>query len=132
MDQLRFMPADSAARLRRVAPDAFAILVLGLVLLFFYWGFLLGRVFIWDDTLMEFYPGVNYFAKSIKSGRFPLWFPGVRDGMPFYSDPQMAVFYPLQWLLVPFVRDGRLPFLVYQRYIVLHYLIGGLLMYAFL
>ena len=44
----------------------------------------------------------------------------------------MAVFYPPQWLLVPFVEDGRLPFLVYQRYIVLHYLLGGLLMYAFL
>jgi len=116
----------------RLISDAIAIAALVLVLAFFYWGFWVGRSYIWDDTLQEFYPGVNYFAQSIRAGRFPLWFPGIRDGIPFYSDPQMTVFYPPQWLLVPFVHQGRLPFLVYQRYIILHYLLGGLLMYAFL
>jgi hypothetical protein len=113
-------------------PDAVAIAVLALTLFLFYWGFWMGRSYISDDTMAEYYPGVNYFAKSIHAGRFPLWFPGVRDGLPFYSDPQVTVFYPPQWLLVPFVKDGRLPFLVYQRYIVLHYLLGGLFLYAFL
>jgi hypothetical protein len=112
--------------------DRIAMAALVLVLVFFYWGFWVGRSYMSDDTLTEFYPGVNYFAKSIQAGRFPLWFSGVRDGLPFYSDPQMAVFYPPQWLLVPFVESGRLPFLVYQRYIVLHYALGGLFMYAFL
>ena len=125
-------PEDKVIRVRRLAPDAAAVVVLVLVLALFYWGFLLGRYFIWDDTLSEFYPGVNYFAESIKAARFPLWFPGVRDGMPFYSDPQTAAFYPPQWLLIPFVQNGRLPFLAYQRYIVLHYLLGGFFMYAFL
>ncbi len=122
----------STTRLRQLAADAAAVAVLALVLTLFYWNFLFGRCFIWNDTLTEFYPGVNYFAKSIRAGRFPLWFPGVHDGQPFYSDPQMAVFYPPQWLLIPFVQNGRLPFLVYQRYIVLHYLFGGLFMYALL
>ncbi len=117
---------------RRWNPDAVAIAALVLTLVFFYWGFWVGRSYISDDTLMEYYPGVNYFAKSIQAGRFPLWFPGVRDGLPFYSDPQVTVFYPPQWLLISFVRDGRLPFLVYQRYMVLHYMLGGLFMYAFL
>jgi hypothetical protein len=125
-------PTALAARKRRLSPDALAVVVLVLVLVCFYWGFLVGRSYIWDDTLTEFYPGVNYFAKSIQAGRFPLWFPGIRDGIPFYSDPQATVFYPPQWVLVPFVQQGRLPFLVYQRYIVLHYLLGGLFMYAFL
>ena len=124
-------PLD-AARLRRLADDAGAMAILAMFLGFFYWGFLNGRCFIWDDTLTEFYPCVNYFATSLHAGRFPLWFPGVHDGMPFYSDPQMAVYYPPQWLLIPFVHNGRLPFLVYQRYIVLHYLLGGVFMYAFL
>lgn len=122
----------NAARLRRLAPDVGAVAILAVFLGFFYWGFLNGRCFIWDDTLTEYYPGVSYFAKSLHAGRFPLWFPGVRDGSPFYSDLQIAVFYPVQWLLIPFVHNGRLPFLVYQRYIVLHYLLGGLFMYAFL
>ena len=125
-------PAVDPTRVKRLSSDAVAVAVLALLLALFYWGFLLGRHFIWDDTLEEFYPGVNYFATSIHAGRFPLWFPGVRDGSPFYSDIQLAVFYPLQWVLVPFVQDGRLPYLVYQWYIVFHYLLGGLFMYAFL
>ncbi|HUJ09659.1 MAG TPA: YfhO family protein [Verrucomicrobiae bacterium] len=113
-------------------PDVIAIAVLMGFVAFFYRDFLMGTHFIWEDTLTEFYPGINYFARAIHAGRFPLWFPGVHDGMPFYSDPQMSVFYPLQWLLVPFVHNGRLPFLVYQRYIILHYALGGVLMYLFL
>lgn len=126
------IPTFDRERLRRIAPDALAVALLAVFLTFFYWDFLMGRSFMWDDTLAEFYPGVNYFAKSIQAGRFPLWFPGVRNGIPFYSDPQMSVFYPPQWLLVPFVHKGWLPFLVYQRYIVLHYFLGSVLMYAFL
>jgi hypothetical protein len=121
-----------AARLRRLAPDVGAVAFLIACLSFFYWDFLNGRCFIWDDTLTQFYPGVNYFAKSVHAGRLPFWFPGVRDGSPFYSDIQVGGFYPVQWLLIPFVHNGRLPFIVYQRYIVLHYLFGGLFMYAFL
>jgi hypothetical protein len=123
---------DNVTRARRIAPDGVALAALALALLLFYWGYLIGRHFIWDDTLMEFYPGVNYFAASIHAGRFPLWFPGVHDGQPFYSDPQLAVFYPPQWILIPFVEHGRLPFVAYERYIVLHYLFGGLFTYAFL
>src|SRR5579859_3167 len=112
--------------------DYRAIVFLGCVLIFFYWNFLAGQTYVWDDNLTEFYPGVNYFAKSISAGRFPLWFPGVHDGQPFYSDPQIGVFYPPQWLLIPFVQGGRLPFVVFQRFIVLHYLLGAVFMYAFL
>ncbi|HUI08231.1 MAG TPA: YfhO family protein [Verrucomicrobiae bacterium] len=125
-------PEANPGRASRLSPDAVAVVILAAALAFYYWGFLLGHHFIWDDALEEFYPGVNYFAKSIRAGRFPLWFPGVRDGSPFYSDIQIAVFYPLQWLLVRFVQNGRLPYLAYQWYIVLHYLLGSLFMYAFL
>jgi hypothetical protein len=104
------------------------VCILGL----FYRGLLAGPSRIADDTVTEYYPGVNYFAKSIAAGRFPLWFPGVRDGAPFYSDTQIAVFYPLEWLLPMFVKDGQLLSLVYQRYIFLHCLLGAGFAYAFL
>jgi hypothetical protein len=116
----------------RSSSDLWAITLLVSVVLFFYWDFVTGRNYVWDDTLKEYYPGVNYFARSIAAGRFPLWFPGVRDGSPFYSDTQIAVFYPLQWILPLFVKAGRLPFLVYQRYIILHCLLGAVFAYAFL
>jgi hypothetical protein len=115
-----------------MASDICAISFLTAFLAFFYWDFLNGRCFIWDDTLTQFFPAVNYFARTVHAGHLPLWLPGVRNGSPFYSDVQVGGFYPLQWLLIPFVRNGRLPFVVYQRYIAFHYLIGGLFMYAFL
>src|SRR5438876_789555 len=121
-----------ASPTRPATTELCAIALLICVVVFFYWNLLTGRSYITDDTLKEYYPGVNYFAKSIAAGRFPLWFPGVRDGLPFYSDTQIAVFYPLQWCLPFFVKDGRLPFLVYQRYIVLHCLLGALFAYGFL
>jgi hypothetical protein len=119
-------------KLGQIFPDILAVCMLAGLLAFFYWNFLVGQCFMWDDTLAEFYPGANYFAKSIRAGQFPLWFPGVRDGIPFYSDPQMAVFYLPQWLLIPFAHNGWLSFLVYQKYIVLHYFMGSVFMYAFL
>jgi hypothetical protein len=118
--------------MRRSTGDLWALTLLACVLGFFYWDFLTGRSYVWDDTLKEYYPGVNYFAKSVAAGRFPLWFPGVRDGSPFYSDTQIAVFYPLEWLLPLFVKAGRLPLLAYQRYIFLHCLLGAVFAYAFL
>src|SRR5580700_3123426 len=85
--------------MRRSSDDLWALTLLISVVLFFYWDFVAGRAYVWDDTLKEYYPGVNYFAKSIAAGRFPLWFPGVRDGSPVYTDTQIAVFYPFEWFL---------------------------------
>ena len=117
---------------RQSLVEVCVVSALVLFLAWFHWDFVNGRRFIFDDTLQQFYPGANYFSTSIASGRFPLWFPGVRNGLPFYSDTQLAVFYPLQWVLPLFVKEGRLPFIVYQRYIFLHCLLGGVFMYAYL
>ena len=106
--------------------------ILGILfcLLYYYHAFLTGQVFGWDDDLYQFYPGANYFATSIADGNFPFWLPGLRCGMPFYSDVQMGVFYPLKWLLVLFVNHGELSQQAYQVYLVFQYFIGGTLFYA--
>jgi hypothetical protein len=127
----RLPPRDAAAGRGRAA-DAAAVGALWLLTLAFYMEFFRGEVFMWEDLLAQYYPGANHFAVSIASGRFPLWFGGVRNGVPFAADPQMGVFYPLNWLLALFVRDGQLPFVVYQRFVVLHYLLGGWFCYMFL
>lgn len=120
-----------------VSPKARKLLVgllplLGILccLLFFYRAFLAGKVFGWHDDLFQFYPGANYFARSIESGVFPFWLPNLRCGMPFYSDVQMGLFYPLKWLLVLFVNHGELSQQAYQVYLVFQYFIGGTLFYA--
>lgn len=98
----------------------------------FYVDYLLVDAFIWDDALFEIYPGVHYFATAVRAGRFPLWISGVHNGVPFYSDIQLGIFYPPTWLLVIFAGAGRLPVVVYQWYLVLHVLLGGMLMFRFL
>ena len=103
-----------------------------LFLFIFYFGFILGMSYIWEDLLYVFYPGANYFAVSIAQGQFPFWMSGVRCGMPFYSDIQMGVFYPLKWLLVPFAGSGQLPFQIYQIYVVLQLALGAFFMTLFL
>ncbi|MEI8316090.1 MAG: hypothetical protein WCG79_11655, partial [Verrucomicrobiota bacterium] len=98
----------------------------------YYFDYLTGKAFIWEDMVGWYYPTVNYFCAAVADGRFPLWLPGLLNGVPLYTDFQVAMYYPFRWLLVLFQHDGVLPVVVYQRYIVLHILLGGLLMYGYL
>ena len=110
--------------------------VAGIALLAFvggyYWDYLTGKAFIWEDMIAYYFPVTNYFCAAVAAGRFPFWLSGLLNGVPLYTDFQAAMFYPLRWLLVFFVRDGALSVLAYQWYIVLHILLGGLLMYGYL
>ncbi len=110
----------------------FSLLFFLIFILVFYFNFIIGKVFTWEDGLFIFYPGMNYLLSSVSSGRFPLWVSGLRAGMPFYSDVQMGIFYPLKYFLLFFVKNGQLPFLAYQNYLVFHYILGFVLFYIFL
>lgn len=116
-------------KVKRVVLSLLPLTAVAVCLLFFYRDFIAGEVFGWDDDMYVFYPGASYFATSIKEGIFPLWLPGLRCGMPFYSDVQMGVFYPLKWLLVFMVEDGELPQQAYQTYLVFQYFIGAVLFF---
>lgn len=108
----------------------FAALAVAVVL--FYFDYLTGRVFLWEDLLRWYYPAVNYFCTSVADGHFPFWLPGIMSGVPLYTDLQTAVYYPFVWLMTPFASAERLSFVVYQWYMVLHLLMGGGFMYLFL
>lgn len=98
----------------------------------FYPSFLSGRSYLWEDILYECYPGANYLATSLATGHFPLWVSGMRGGIPFYSDLAMSAMTPPLWGLALFVSDGVLPFVVYQWYLVLQLLMGGVFTLAYL
>jgi hypothetical protein len=102
------------------------------LLVVFYWDFLSGKSFIWEDLLYIGFPQMNYFVSNLASGHFPFWISGVRDGMPFYSDTGLGAFYPLNWLLALFAFGGKLSFLAYQWYLILHLALGGVFTYLFL
>jgi len=53
----------------------------------FYFNYLGGRSFLWEDVLYMAYPQLSYLATSMASGHFPLWLSGLRCGIPFFSEP---------------------------------------------
>ncbi len=114
--------------LRRVSPH-WPIGLLALLVVVFYWDLLMGSVFLWEDGLTSYYPVTRYFCARIFAGEFPFWAPGMSDGFPFYADPQMLTFYPLNWLLLLFSKGGELSCLVYQRLLVFEVLLGGAFFY---
>lgn len=123
---------NNAKGLTAVQKKALAIAALGIAVFIFYFTFVTGDSYVWEDQLYITYPGASYFATSIAEGNFPFWNPGLRGGMPFYTDITMSAFYPLNYVLVLFSFGGELPFTIYQIYLVLHVFLGGLFMYFLL
>ena len=63
----------------------------------------------------------------IKSGHLPLWNPHQFSGMPFWADPQTALLYPLN-LLVILLTD--VPYQALEGLVILHIALTGWLMYG--
>lgn len=103
-----------------------ASFILLITLVTFYFPWLFGVRGFFDDQLYYAYPGANYLATSLHSGRFPFWICGLRDGMPFYTDLGMSVFYPPAWALTFFVNGGKLSVTAFQWYMILHLFLGGM------
>lgn len=107
-------------------------LVVGAAACAFYWEWLLARSFIWEDLLFMWYPALCHQAEALAQGRLPLWNPGLRCGMPFFSDVGVGAFYPPHWFFAVLVDGGRVPWLAYQWYLVAHVFVAGLGTYLFL
>ena len=53
------------------------------------------------DTQTYFFPIRSYASRVLTGGEIPLWNPYLFMGAPFLANPQAAVFYPLNLLLMP-------------------------------
>src|SRR5438128_10030771 len=63
------------------------------------WPWLSGAVTIPWDAKSQFYPQVQFLARSIAHGEWPWWSPNVFAGWAQISDPQSLLFSPLHVLL---------------------------------
>ncbi len=72
------------------------------------------------DVQTYFFPLRSYTREALLDGRIPLWTPEVFMGAPVLANPQAAVFYPLNLLLLPLEPAKAL-----AATVVLHVWIGG-------
>lgn len=122
---------------RRALPILFAILVLSLLWLLFFW-----RVFTPDandrvifaagDFTQHYYAFSDYQVERLQKGEFPLWNPYNYAGDPFAGNIQFAAFYPPRYIMAALVGGDGWTIADYQLEVALHYWLASLLMFAFL
>ncbi|VTS00452.1 YfhO family protein [Tuwongella immobilis] len=82
------------------------------------------------DILYQHLPAKHFWLTSFRAtGEFPLWCPTQFAGSPFLHDPQVGIFYPLNWPLLLLPTEALPSYLSWM--IVLHVWIAGLAMAGF-
>lgn len=99
------------------------------VVLVFLWPLLAGKWFIWFDFINQHIPRNAYIAQSLARGYLPQWDITSYGGAPFLADPENAVFFPFNWLLVLGVSNGAMNLLALQRLVVLEVIVAALCMF---
>jgi len=109
--------------------DWFNLLILFFVCLLLFRDLLTGSAWLHDDFPYVYYPGKFLASVSLSNGVFPFWNPYSFGGMPFFADPQIAILYPVNFLLQFFVSNSYLDPLIVQISIVIHYFLISIFSY---
>jgi hypothetical protein len=111
--------------LKRLAPFVI-VLVLPFVL---YWKLFHPnpdeRVIFRGDFLNQHYVWKSYALDRVKHGELPLWNTHILGGEPFHANPQVGIFYPPTYLLLPFEHEGRVSYVALEAYQLLHQGLAG-------
>ncbi len=78
------------------------------------------------DFLNQHYVWKSYALARVKSLELPLWNPHILGGEAFHANPQVGIFYPPTYLLLPFHSEGRVSYLALEAYQLLHQAFAGL------
>ncbi len=84
------------------------------------------------DFLNQHYVWKSYALSRVKAFELPLWNPHILGGEAFHANPQVGIFYPPTYLLVPFHSDGRVSYLALEAYQLLHQAFAGVGMLLFM
>ncbi len=63
-----------------------------------------GKVLYWGTVSLQFIPWSSFAIDSLLSGDFPLWNSFNGMGAPLVANYQSGIFYPINWLLIPFYK----------------------------
>jgi hypothetical protein len=85
-----------------------------------------GRMFVSADTIAQGAVFLKFGFGQLGSGHYPLWFPNIFSGMPFFASMSFDLFvYPAR-ILLHYLDQFGLHFLNYK---IVHYFVGGLFTY---
>jgi len=84
------------------------------------------------DFLSQHYAWKSYALSRVEGGELPLWNPHVLGGVAIHANPQVGIFYPPTYLLLPFTHDGLVDYTALEMYQLLHLAFAGLGMWLFL
>jgi hypothetical protein len=86
-----------------------------------------GRVWYWGVPLLQFYPWQRLAAEHYHAGQLPLWNPLLGSGAPLAANLQTGAFYPLNFLYLLLPTEYAMGYTA-----ILHVILAGLFMYAYL
>lgn len=78
------------------------------------------------DFLNQHYVWKSYALSRVADGEWPLWNPHVLGGVAIHANPQVGIFYPPTYLLLPFQNDGEVNYVALEAYQLLHQVFAGL------
>ena len=84
------------------------------------------------DFLNQHFVWKSYALERFKQGELPLWNPQVLGGVAFHANPQVGIFYPPTYLLLPFHSDGQVSYMALEGYQLLHLGLAGVGMFLLL
>ncbi len=111
--------------MKRHRRPAFACGLLVVLPLLWWWPVFAGYLPDFMDTVAHGYPMRMAAARQLRTGTLPLWLPNVFSGMPLAANMQLTVWYPPQ--IVFYLWPSTY---TYGLFAILHYIIGGLGMFA--
>ena len=83
------------------------------------------------DVAEEYWPDLVVLCRGLAEHHIPRWLPLEHGGVPFYADPQAAVYYPLNHAICAFAGPSPSVHWADAR-VVVHFLIAGVCMTLFL
>lgn len=121
--------ASRNVNLRERRETAGVILLLAAAVLLFWWRVWIpaaaDRMHFTDDILIKDYPARTGLFRTLLSGYFPLWDPYQFGGWPGAANCEAGLYYPLNWIVIPFTGSPEAAFRATEWLVLLHLLLAG-------
>ncbi|MFH1187715.1 MAG: hypothetical protein V1688_02515, partial [bacterium] len=106
------------------------IIILAILTCLYFFNIIISKNFLWEDFPVFYFPLKSYVFNSLKQGQIPLWNPNLNLGYPIIADTTAAIFYPLNWLAVPFASGNiQKDYLIIELWTIFHLFLAGVFMY---